>query len=201
MRPISLPVNRKPLSIQSRKTQLRILHELFLSLSIAMAITGVLMYGCGVFVPFVDLSYRLNRQMGLAQMSPCGWCLAWGIYVATIGGLFWGTLRLSRHFSVTEWVLKVGACFIAIIVPPAAWFEIVRCYGWYPAEVITYLVLATWFIARKSAFPCAIIIPITAMHFWFWCELFWEYTRNPVEVLLPITCFLSALTWYQYRKI
>lgn len=199
MRSIGLPAIRSSLSTLNDRARLRLLNELLSSLSIAMAITTVLIYGFGVFVPLVDLAFRLNRQMGLPKMNPCGAYLTWAICIVTITGGFFGLLRLSRHL-ITEWIFNVGAGILAISLAPAVWFRIVRWYGWYPAEALIYLAFAAWYFNRKSAAPVFIAALFTALHFLFWCERYWEYTRNPAEVLLPITSFFSILAWDQYRR-
>lgn len=199
MRHIGPPAIRGSLNAPKDKVSLLFLDELLVSFSVAMAVTTLLIYGSGVFVPLVDLAFRLNRQMGLPKMNPHGAYLAWALWVITVTVGIFGMLRISRHL-VTEWAFTVGTTLLAIGLAPAVWFRIVHWHGWYPAEVLIYSAFAVWYFRRKSSPPVFIADPVTAVHFWFWCERYWEFTRNPAEVLLPAASFFSILVWDRYRR-
>ncbi|SRR6266568_1057153 len=178
---------------------LRILHEFLFSLNIALGLTSALVWR-GVFVPLVDLAFRVNHQLGLKEMDVSGGYLAFLVYVAILTLVPFVLLRLLRRTSTTRWILIFAAGFLAGGIAPAIWFYIVRWYGWYPIESGIYLLFVAWYLRGRWVTPIVLAVLVATIHFGFWCQLFWEQARNPAVLLLPIIGFLSYLTWVRYVR-
>ena len=180
------------------KNYLPIIHQAALSLNVALALTSGVLRGDGVFVPFVKFASLLNRTLGLGAMNATGGYLAFLVYVVVLALLLIFVLLLLKNAAIAGLILIYAAGFLAVGAGPATWFYIVHWHGWYPIEVGAALFCVALYLAGVWRVPSVLTGILLTIHFGFWGLRFWEYTHDPVELLIPAVGYVSVVTWTAY---
>lgn len=180
----------------------RRIHEFAFSLNLALGmVLGVVFGYQGVFVPFLRLEDFIYHRLGFrgGGGAVAGYS-AFFSCVVVLTALLVLSLWRFRKTSVATWTLIHLGGLLALGVAPCDWLLIRPQYphGWYPAEMVVYLLLALLYLRREETMRAVVAIPLVAFHSGFWYLRYWEYPHSPVELLAPVVGFCACLAWGNY---
>lgn len=180
----------------------RRIHEFAFSLNLVLGVVLGVVFGYqGVFVPLLRLEVFIYHRLGFkgGGGAVAGYSAFFSCVMVLTVPLFLLLWRF-RKTAVATWILVHLGGFLALSVAPCDWLLIRPQYphGWYPAEIVAYLLFAMLYLRRENTIPIFIAIPLVAFHCGFWYLRYWEYPHSPVELLAPAVGFCACLAWGNY---
>ena len=196
-----------------RGPRLRSIHEALFSVNTGLIVTqmAITAGGWSLIRPLITMEMYINYWLHIRQTDFVRGYFAFYVPATTITLCIWIALRLTSRSRLTDRLLYSMAGPLIVIAMPTYWHYMAlktNLWGWYgsqswrfgasPFEAIFVLAVIFVYLYGKWPLPWWTLLPLLAMHFFFWAMPIHEIAVVGSPIVAPLVGFCASSVWIFY---